>query len=181
MFTWSRRLNSDTRSCWEANKQTTLKKSTAHSPFLVRPIWPSLGALCPSLWGLAPPPSPLTWGCPGLYCPAGPGCRGGPLDGMSSGIPEAPYIAGEAPSPDWPLDVRTAQALCRVERLLTSAMAFNNECMNNRRQNVGKNRGKVLVACERKWIRLSKIALMRQRASSFWEVRTDTSPLFILK
>ena len=69
------------------------RQSSSHTPFLVRPIWPSLGALCPSLWGLAPPPSPLTWGCPGLYSPAGPGCRGGPLGGMSSGIPEAPYIS----------------------------------------------------------------------------------------
>lgn len=63
------------------------------SPFLDRPICPSLGALCPSLWGLGPPPWPLTWGCPGLYCPAGPGCRGGPPGGMSSGIPEAPYMS----------------------------------------------------------------------------------------
>lgn len=67
------------------------------SPFLDRPIWPSLGALCPSLWGLGPPPWPLTWGCPGLNCPAGPGCLGGPLGGMSSGIPEAPYISGRRP------------------------------------------------------------------------------------
>lgn len=62
-------------------------------PFLDLPICPSLGALCPSLWGFGPPPWPLTCGCPGLNCPAGPGWRGGPLGGMSSGIPEAPYMA----------------------------------------------------------------------------------------
>lgn len=78
-----------------------------NSPFLERPIWPSLGALWPSLCGLAPPSWPFTWGCPGLYWPAGPGCLGGPLGGMSSGIPEAPYISAPAErvSPGWPLDV----------------------------------------------------------------------------
>ncbi len=86
------RKNSGAASFGNPNVHTALR-STSRSPFLDRPIWPSLGALCPSLCGFDPPPSPLTWGCPGLYCPAGPGCRGGPLGGMSSGIPEAPYIS----------------------------------------------------------------------------------------
>lgn len=100
-------------------------------PFLVRPICPSLGALCPSLWGLPPPPSPFTWGCPGSYWPAGPGCRGGPLARMSSGIPDAPYISRRKPSPGRPLDVRTAQGFASCPK----ASHFRNGIQHDDRAN----------------------------------------------
>lgn len=97
---------------WPLLFMMSSKSSSSKSTFLVRPIWPSLGALWPSLCGLAPPSWPFTWGCPGLYWPAGPGCLGGPLGGISSGIPEAPYISAPAErvSPGWPLDVDKVQA-----------------------------------------------------------------------
>lgn len=64
-----------------------------YSPFLERPICPSLGARCPSLWGLGLScPFCATCLCPGLNWPAGPGCRG-PFDGIRSGIPDDPYIS----------------------------------------------------------------------------------------
>lgn len=46
----------------------------------------------------------------------------------------------------------------RVEkkRLLTSAMAFSDECMNHGRQNVRLNGEKVFVACKWNWIPLLK-------------------------
>ena len=114
------------------------------SPFLVRPIWPSLGALCPSLCGLSPPPWPFTCGCPGLNWPAGPGCRGGPLGGMSSGIPEAPYIS------EWGAFCRSA-ARCphspelRVEWKSASLPQWHSttRCMKQqtrRKQERGENR-----------------------------------------
>lgn len=78
---------------WPLLFMMSSRSSSSRSTFWERPICPSLGALCPSLCGLLPPSCPLTWGCPGLYCPAGPGCRGGPLGGMSSGIPDAPYMS----------------------------------------------------------------------------------------
>lgn len=105
-----------------------------YPPFLVRPICPSLGALCPSLWGLAPASWPLPWGCPGLYWSSGPGCRGGPRGGMSSGMPEAPYISGVCDSPDGPLDVLVVQVSSRAVRGAVSLPQFNRQRMNDGRQ-----------------------------------------------
>lgn len=124
--------------CWRfwKNNRAWLKRGRAfsHPPFLERPIWPSLGALCPSLWGLAASPRAFTWGWPGLYWSAGSGCRGGPPGGMSSGMPEAPYISGVCGSADWPLDVPRVHAESRAVRGADSLPQFNHERTNNRAQ-----------------------------------------------
>lgn len=91
---WFRRWVRDTEYYyWPLLFMMSSTSSSPRSTFLERPICPSLGARCPSLWGLGLScPFCATGLCPGLNWPAGPGCRG-PFDGIRSGIPDDPYIS----------------------------------------------------------------------------------------